>query len=359
MQNNALKNIIYSLVLLLLVFLVYLYRKNQPIPSDDNGTEVFKVVVSGQTMGTSYRIVYLDPSRREVKPQIDSLLLVFNQSLSTYMPDSEISRFNRGDSLVFESRFFYPILTKSKEVFMKTAGAFDPTVGPLVNVWGFGPEGASLADSTSIPELLKQVGLEKVAFDSLQAKKSIPGIYLDFSAIAKGYGVDEVGKFLQSKGINHFLVEIGGELMARGSNENGELWRVGISKPDEEGAADELFGIVALNGKGLATSGNYRNFYVVDGKKFSHTISPFTGFPVVHGLLSATAVADDCMTADAYATAMMVMGTEKSIALQKEVDGLEIFLIYNDENGVLKSYVSEGLEPYLSYSEQNKPSLDQ
>ncbi len=359
MQNNALKNIIYSLVLLLLVFLVYLYRKNQPIPSDDNGTEVFKVVVSGQTMGTSYRIVYLDPSRREVKPQIDSLLLVFNQSLSTYMPDSEISRFNRGDSLVFESRFFYPILTKSKEVFTKTEGAFDPTVGPLVNVWGFGPEGASLADSTSIPELLKQVGLEKVAFDSLQAKKSIPGIYLDFSAIAKGYGVDEVGKFLQSKGINHFLVEIGGELMARGSNENGELWRVGISKPDEEGAADELFGIVALNGKGLATSGNYRNFYVVDGKKFSHTISPFTGFPVVHGLLSATAVADDCMTADAYATAMMVMGTEKSIALQKEVDGLEIFLIYNDENGVLKSYVSEGLEPYLSYSEQNKPSLDQ
>jgi len=359
MQNNALKNIIYSLVLLLLVFLVYLYRKNQPIPSDDNDTEVFKVVVSGQTMGTSYRIVYLDPSRREVKPQIDSLLLVFNQSLSTYMPDSEISRFNRGDSLVFESRFFYPILTKSKEVFTKTEGAFDPTVGPLVNVWGFGPEGASLADSTSIPELLKQVGLEKVAFDSLQAKKSIPGIYLDFSAIAKGYGVDEVGKFLQSKGINHFLVEIGGELMARGSNENGELWRVGISKPDEEGAADELFGIVALNGKGLATSGNYRNFYVVDGKKFSHTISPFTGFPVVHGLLSATAVADDCMTADAYATAMMVMGTEKSIALQKEVDGLEIFLIYNDENGVLKSYVSEGLEPYLSYSEQNKPSLDQ
>lgn len=359
MQRNALKNIIYSIVLLLLVFLVYLYRKNQPLIADKPSSEVYKMVASGKTMGTSYRIVYLDPSRRQFKPQIDSLLLVFNQSLSTYIPDSEISRFNRGDSLVYESRFFYPILSKSKEVYTNTEGAFDPTVGPLVNVWGFGPGGASLEDSVSIPELLRKVGLEKVVFDSLQARKSIPGIYLDFSAIAKGYGVDEVGKFLESNGVNHFLVEIGGELLAKGNNENGELWRVGISEPDEEGAANELFGIIALNGKGLATSGNYRNFYIVDGKRLSHTISPFTGFPVVHGLLSATVVADDCKTADAYATAMMVMGTEKSIALQMEVAGLEVFLIYNDENGALKSYVSEGLKPYLSYAEKNRPSLDQ
>jgi len=359
MQKNALKNIIYSIVLLLLVFLVYLYRKNQPLLSEKPTKEAYKMVLSGKTMGTSYRIVYLDPSRREFKLQIDSLLQVFNQSLSTYIPDSEISRFNSGDSLLFESPFFYTVLSKSEEIYRLTEGAFDPTVGPLVNVWGFGPEGASLADSVAIPGLLKQVGLEKVVFDSIQVKKSIPGIYLDFSAIAKGYGVDVLGDFLESQGINHFLIEIGGELLANGTNEKGELWRVGISQPDEEGAANELFGIIALNGKGLATSGNYRNFYVVDGKKFSHTISPFTGFPVVHGLLSATVVADDCMTADAYATAMMVMGTEKSILMQKEVDGLDIFLIYNDENGVLKSYVSEGLKPYLSYAEQNKPSLDQ
>lgn len=359
MQKNALKNIIYSIVLLLLVFLVYLYRKNQPLTSDKPSTEVFKMVVSGQTMGTTYRIVFLDPSRREFKPQIDSLLQVFNQSLSTYISDSEISRFNAGDSLVYVSRFFYPVLAKSKEVYTNTEGAFDPTIGPLVNVWGFGPGGAYLEDSVSIPELLRQVGFEKVVFDGVQARKETPRIYLDFSAVAKGYGVDIVGEFLESKEIEHYLVEIGGELKAKGSNENGELWRVGISRPDEDGAANELFGIIALNGKGLATSGNYRNFYIVDGKKISHTISPFTGYPVVHGLLSATVVADDCMTADAYATAMMVMGTEKSIALQKEVDGLEIFLIYNDENGVLKSYVSEGLKPYLSYAEQNKPSLDQ
>jgi thiamine biosynthesis lipoprotein len=358
MQRNALKNIIYSIVLLLLVFLVYLYRKNQPLIAEKTSSEVNKMVVSGQTMGTSYRIVYLDPFRRQFKPQIDSLLLIFNQSVSTYIPDSEISRFNEGDSLVYKSRFFYPILEKSKEVYIATEGAFDPTVGPLVNVWGFGPGGASLEDSASIPGLLKQVGFENVVFDSIQARKSISGIYLDFSAVAKGYGVDVVGEFLESKDIEHFLVEIGGDLVAKGSNENGELWRVGISQPDEEGAANELFGIIALNGKGLATSGNYRNFYIVDGKKFSHTISPFTGYPVVHGLLSATVVADDCMTADAYATAMMVMGTEKSIALQKEVDGLEVFLIYNDENGAIKSYVSEGLKPYLSYAEQNKPSLE-
>lgn len=359
MQKNALKNSIYSIVLLLLVLLVYLYRKNEPITSDKPSKEEFKVVFSGQTMGTTYRIVYLDPDQRDFKSEIDSLLRIFNQSLSTYIADSELTKFNKGDSLVFESQFFYPILAKSREVYTMTDGAFDPTVGPLVNVWGFGPDGAALADSVSIPELLRQVGLEKVVFDNLQVRKNIPGIYLDFSAIAKGYGVDLVGEFLSSKDINHFLVEIGGELMAKGSNENGELWRVGITRPDEEGAANELFGIIALNGKGLATSGNYRNFYVVDGKKYSHTISPFTGYPVIHGLLSATVVAGDCMTADAYATAMMVLGTEKSIALQKEIDGLEIFLIYNDENGVLKSYVTEGLKPYLSYSEQNKPTLDQ
>lgn len=358
MQKSALKNSIYSIILLLLVLVVYLYRKNQPITTESVSRESIRMVLSGQTMGTSYRIVYLDPKQRDFKPQVDSLLKDFNQSLSTYLPDSEISRFNSGDSLVFQSEYFYPVLAKSKEVYTATDGAFDPTVGPLVNVWGFGPSGASLADSVSIPQLLKMVGFEKVLYDSNRVWKAIPGLYLDFSAVAKGYGVDEVGRFLASKGIGHYLVEIGGELAAKGSNEKGELWRVGISKPDEEGAANEIFGIIALDGKGLATSGNYRNFYIVDGKKYSHTISPYNGYPVAHGLLSATVVADDCMTADAYATAMMVLGTEKSIALQKENNGLEIFLIYNDEDGVLRSYVSDGLEPYLSYAEQNKPSLE-
>ncbi|MEX2568333.1 MAG: FAD:protein FMN transferase, partial [Cyclobacteriaceae bacterium] len=253
------------------------------------------------------------------------------------------------------SPYFFPVLKKSQEVYERTNGAFDPTVGQLVNVWGFGPEGASLKDSVGIPALLEKVGYDLLDFDSVWVKKRVSGIYLDFSAIAKGYGADLVAGFLRNQGISDFLVEIGGELVANGRNEKGELWRVGVSQPDEEGRADELYSIIALENKGMATSGNYRNFYMVDGKKFSHTISPFTGYPVEHGLLSATVVAEDCMTADAFATAFMVLGTEKAKEIQVRTEGLEIFLIFNDQEGNLKSFVSPGLEPYLTPVQENKP----
>ncbi|MFC4873872.1 FAD:protein FMN transferase [Negadavirga shengliensis] len=352
MRKNARKNIIYSIILLLLVFLVYLYRqyKQSPIVQEKDP----KMVLSGPTMGTTYRIVYLDWERRDFKKEIDSLLNVFNQSLSTYIPDSELSRFNRSDSVIFRLPYFYPVLEKSKEVYENTSGAFDPTVGPLVNVWGFGPEGASMKDSLHINQLLDRVGFEKIVFDETGVKKTYPEVYLDFSAIAKGYGVDVVADWLSDNGIDNFLVEIGGELVGRGTNESGELWRVGVTRPDEEGLANDLYSIIALDNRGMATSGNYRNFYEVDGQKFSHTISPFTGYPVRHGLLSATVVAENSMTADAYATALMVLGTDASIALQKDTGDFEMLLIYNDEEGNMKSYVSEGLKPYLSVAKEDK-----
>ncbi len=354
MHKNARKNIIYSLVLLIVVFLVYLYRQRDTSPQPPSTSQSQRMVVSGTTMGTTYRVVYLDDQYRDYKQGIDSLLRVFNQSLSTYIPDSEISRFNLEDSIRFTLPYFLPVLEASKEVYEHTEGAFDPTVGPLVNAWGFGPEGASRKDSTEIKELLKLVDFGLVEFDSASARKLQPGLYLDFSAIAKGYGVDVVAEFLHQKGISNMLVEIGGELVARGLNENGELWRVGVSQPDEEGRAEELYSIIALENQALATSGNYRNFYVEDGQKFSHTISPFTGYPVRHGLLSATVIAKDCMRADAYATAMMVMGTEASKQLQQRVEGLEILLIFNDEEGQLQSFVSKGLEPYVTMVQENK-----
>lgn len=352
MNNNAQKNIIYSIILLLLVVIVYLFRQNKEasqgkeIASTDT---IGRMVIDGQTMGTIYRIVYLDPSQRDLKSNVDSVLRVFNQSLSTYIPDSEISRFNNLDSLVFESPFFLPVLEASKEIFEATAGAFDPTVGPLVNLWGFGPGGPQLKDSVNISSILNQVGFQHISFTNKYVKKEVPGMYLDFSAIAKGYGVDVVADYLISKGIDNFLVEIGGELVAKGVNDKGELWKVGINRPEELGNPEELYSIIALDDKGMATSGNYRNFYEVDGLKISHTIDPKTGRPVRHGLLSATVLADDCMTADAIATALMVMGTDKSIELQKQLKTFEIFLIYNDESGQLNSFASEGLKPYLSF----------
>lgn len=352
MNNNAQKNIIYSIVLLLLVVIVYLYRQSKESTEEallSDFASNNRMVVDGQTMGTTYRIVYLDLQQRNLKNEVDSLLKIFNQSLSTYIPDSEISRFNKGDSLVFELPYFLPVLEASKKVFEFTGGAFDPTVGPVVNLWGFGPGGPQLKDSVNIASILPRIGFTKITFDKQSVKKQVPEMYLDFSAIAKGYGVDVVADFLKSKGIENYLVEIGGELLARGVNDKGELWKVGINNPEELASPDELYSIVALDNKGMATSGNYRNFYDVDGIKLSHTIDPQTGRPVRHGLLSATVLAEDCMTADAIATALMVMGTEKAIALQKSNPTFEVFLIFNDESGVLASYASEGIKPYLSF----------
>ncbi|WP_296705057.1 FAD:protein FMN transferase [Algoriphagus sp.] len=351
MRPNARKNIIYSLVLLAMVILVYSWRNQNPKTAEQekefevNG----KLTLSGKTMGTTYNITYLDDEGRDFQPSIDSLLVVFNQSLSTYIPDSELSRFNNSDTLDYELPYLYPILQASKEINLKTSGAFDPTVGPLVNIWGFGPTGPELKDSVDIQNLLKLVGFEKVDFDSEQVRKKVSGIYLDFSSIAKGYGVDVVAEFLSSKGIKNYLVEIGGELVAGGVNENGELWKVGVNRPEESSSASDLFSIIALQDKGMATSGNYRNFYVRDSVKISHTINPKTGYPISQNLLSATVIAEDCMTADAYATALMVMGTEQAIALDSALDEIEVFLIYSDENGEFKTFASEELKPYLSF----------
>jgi FAD:protein FMN transferase len=350
MRSNANKNIIYSIVLLLMVAIVYLYRQNQKLDFQVSTQEVTsKLVLSGNTMGTTYRIVYLDAQNRNFQGSVDSLLLVFNQSLSTYIQNSELSRFNQGDSLIFESPFMFPVLESSKEIFELTNGAFDPTVGPLVNLWGFGPEGPQLKDSVNINILLNLVDFNAIAFDNVQVKKLKPKMYLDFSAIAKGYGVDIVAEFLEAKGIDNMLVEIGGELVAKGTNENGELWKVGVSKPEELTKPDELYSIIALGNKAMATSGNYRNYYEAGGMRISHTIDPATGRPVKHGLLSATVVAENCMKADALATALMVMGTEKAIELQSKNPDFQIFLIYNDENGQMKSFASEGIIPFLSF----------
>ncbi|WP_143959585.1 FAD:protein FMN transferase [Litoribacter populi] len=354
MRNNARKNVIYSIILLLIVFIVFLYRQNQQNPPESGSVEQDgKVTLTGETMGTTYRVVYLDEQSRDFKKQIDSVLVAFNNSQSTYIPDSEISRFNRQDTLEFESKYFLEVLEASKDVFELTSGAYDPTIGPLVNVWGFGPEGAQRKDSTEIKDLLRLVDFNLIQYDSSKVWKTKPGVYLDFSAIAKGYGVDVVVDFLEGQGIYNMLVEIGGELVGRGVNENGELWKVGINQPDEDGARDDLFSIIALDDQGLATSGNYRNFYERDGVKYSHTISPKTGFPVRHGLLSATVVAENCMLADAYATALMVMGTEEAIALQKSSKAFEVLLIYNDEEGNLATFVSEGLKPFISFIDRD------
>lgn len=340
---NTKKNALYSLFLVIFLVGIWWYRDLRG--KEDVG---HKIEISGATMGTTYNIKYLHENNVNYKHGIDSLLSAVNQSMSTYIPDSEISRFNKGTILKYESGFFYPVLKKSREVYEKTSGAFNPTVGPLVNAWGFGPDTTRVPAKATIDSLLAFVSFDSIYFDTISVCKLKKGMQLDFSAIAKGYGVDVVAAFLKDKGINNMMVEIGGEVYCDGRNENGKMWKIGINNPQNEVTTGELQAIVQLDDRALATSGNYLNYYEKDGKKYSHTISPKTGYPVEHNLLSASIFAKDCMTADAFATACMVMGTDRAISLLSKSEYLEGYLIYSDEEGNIQTFTTEGIKNFIS-----------
>ena len=329
---------LFPVLVILLLLLVWQYRKKNSQPVNFH--------ITGTTMGTIvYNVKYIDTENGiNHKAEIDTLLAAFNRSLSTYIPDSEISRFNSGALLKFESNFFWPVLRESKKVYEVTGGAFDPTVMPLVNAWGFGPDEIERPDSSTIDSLKKLVGFDQVFFDSVSICKLQEGVKLDFSAIAKGYAVDLVLDFLEEEGIEDIFVEIGGEVATKGTNtvEN-KPWSVGVEDPTQSVENRALFTAFAMQNSAVATSGNYRNFYEVDGKKISHTINPHTGYPVVHSLLSASVFADNCMAADAYATAFMVLGLEKSIEIVEKMEGLDAYLIFSDPKGRLQTYVSDNL----------------
>ena len=346
-MDNRRKNLIYSLILIVLIVGVWLYRNHQ------SGTEATTaggqlVSFKGSTMGTYYEVTYGDKEERNLQSGVDSLLKAFNQSLSTYIPSSEISRFNVETLLKYESPFFYPVLKRSREIYEETHGAFDPTVGPLVNAWGFGPDGVESSPSTKVLDSLKQlVNFDSIFFDSLAVCKMLPGMKLDFSAIAKGYGTDVVADYLHSKGLKNIYVNIGGEVRTYGQHPSGRPWRTGINTPSTNtNEQNQAQAIMEITDRAVATSGNYRNYYERDGKLYSHTISPYTGQPVRHSLLSATVVAPDCMTADAYATAFMVVGLDSAKQLLQQQPEIEAYLIYSDGEGYAH-WVSPGLEENL------------
>lgn len=343
------KNIIYSILLGLSFLAVWGYRRWNAPEAAEELKEFKKIELWGNTQGTTFSVKYLDKQGRNLQKEVDSLLVAFSQSLSTYIPESEISRFNREALHKFESPFFYPVLQKSKEVFKETGGAFDPTIAPLVNAWGFGPEGRKTPTEARLASLLPLVNFDSIFFDSVAVCKMIPHMQLDFNSIAQGYSVDVVADYLKSKGISHMFVEIGGEAYAQGYNEKGERWRIGINTPSEDlEEQQKLQAVVSLKGQAIATSGNYRNFYEKDGVKYAHTISPVTGRPVQHSLLSVSVFAPDCMTADAYATAFMVIGMEKAKAILDKNKALDAYFIYSDARGKLQTWTSPGMEEQIN-----------
>jgi len=297
----------------------------------------------GPVFGTSFSIIYEYEEGKSLDEDIIQVMSEFNSSLSTYDPVSVISRFNQNDPKVVADHYFTECFEKALEISEVTEGAFDLTVAPLVNVWGFGFAKVDSVFPGLIDSLLEFTGYEKVVLKDGKLIKDKPGIMLDASAIAKGFGVDVVSAYLESHGIVNYLVEIGGELRCKGFNPKDSLWRVGVDKPLENMLEREFQAILTLTNISMATSGNYRQFYEKDGVRYSHTIDPYTGYPVRHSLLSATVLAEDCMTADAYATAFMVMGLNKARQLVEADSSLEALFIYSNENGDLVTWASEGM----------------
>ena len=306
--------------------------------------------ISGYTQGTTYNITYQDPDSTDYQEQLEKLLGEFDQSLSTYIPSSIVSRMNQGIPDVVADEYFRICFLAAEEVYAATGGAFDITVAPVVNAWGFGFTERSRVDSALIDSLLQFVGMNKVSLRENKLVREREGMMLDMNAIAQGYAVDVLAGFFDAENIENYLVEIGGEVRCSGKNRFGLDWRIGIDKPIDglQLPGVQMQAIVQISGRSLATSGNYRRFYEADGIKYSHTIDPSTGYPVQHGLLSATVVASDCMRADAYATAFMVMGYEKARRFLEKHTYLDAYLIFNDEMGEYRVWYTAGMEKILS-----------
>ena len=326
------KNILYLFVLVLCA-----------CSSSDN-----KILVknSGEAQGSYYHIQYLSENGENYKSQIDSILLEVDSSLSIYKDYSLISKLNKGENVKTDT-LFNAVFLGAEKVFQESEGNFDCSVSPLVNAWGFYKNklGDTLViDSLKFRKILPYVGFDKISLfaDSLVLPK---GMSLDFNSIAQGYTVDVIAQFLLSKGDSNYLVEVGGELLANGRNADGNIWRVGVDKPSEDIDRQERFQfILDLEDKALATSGNYRKFYEKDGVKYAHTINPFTGFPAQNRLLSVTVIHNNCMLADAYATAFMVMGVKKSKQFAKTHPEIEIYLVYTGKDGAWKTYISPSMQ---------------
>jgi thiamine biosynthesis lipoprotein len=307
-------------------------------------SEYFKI--AGFAQGTTYHITYENSTGKDYSTAIESILKDFDESLSIYDSTSIISKINSNDPSAEADDWFVTVFNKSAEVNQISEGAFDITVGPVVRAWGFGTAPFVKHDTAYIDSLLQYVGMEKVRLENRKVVKSSPGVQLDVNALAQGYSVDVVCDFLASQGIKNYLVEIGGEVRGKGTNASDNLWSIGIDKPKDGNImpGDDLQAIIRIDNKALATSGNYRKFYVEDGVKYSHTIDPKTGFPARNTLLSTTVIASDCITADALATTFMVLGLEKSKQLLEKLPDIEVYFIYSNQNGDYEVFSTKGIE---------------
>jgi thiamine biosynthesis lipoprotein len=310
-------------------------------------------LAEGRTMGTTYHITVVSDSSQGVgglKEKIDARLDEINRVFSTHIKDSEISRFNAWSKVgeKFQvSADFMKVMRVGRRIYQLSEGAWDGTVNPLVNLWGFGPtrKEIRMPPAADIKALLPEVG-----FDHIEIKepnflvKNLASVTLDLNSIAKGFAVDEVAKLIAAAGFQNYLVEIGGEVYAAGVRRDGGKWRVGINMPRKDAAINAVYKVVSISNQAFATSGDYRNFIVINGVRYSHVINPRTGYPVSNGVVSVSILADDCTLADGLATAVMVMGAEKGIDLVNRLQDVECIIVVQKADGSLLDYYSTGIK---------------
>ncbi len=302
---------------------------------------------TGMVFGTVYNITY--QSDKNLKQDIEAELQKVDNSLSPFNKSSIISKINRNENPEVND-MFAEVFNLAEKVSGETGGAFDITVAPLVNMWGFGTKQFHRPDRESVDSLMKFVGFNKVVMRNKHVQKQNPNIQLDCSGIAKGYGCDVVARFFRSKGIKNFMIEIGGEIVTSGNNEKRLPWSIGVTKPTDDSlqTSQELQTVLNVTDKAMATSGNYRNFYMDGNRKLAHTIDPHTGYPVQHSLLSSTVLASDCATADAYATAFMVLGIDKAKKVLEHHPELMAYFIYAGKDGKMQVWFSPSLKDKIA-----------
>ena len=318
-----------------------LYSQHEPVKFD------------GKAQGTTYHITYFDEQNRDFQSEIEKILSDFDKSVSTYIPTSIISKINSNQKNVIVDKYFITCFNKAKEIWKNTNGAFDPTVYPLVNAWGFGPGKKQKIEKPIIDSILKFVGFNLIELKGNTVIKKDPRVSLDFNAFAQGYSVDVVSEFLDSKKITSYIVEIGGEVYAKGKKLNGDNWTVGIEKPiDNKDSENPLKAIVKLENLAISTSGNYRRFFIENGIRYGHHIDPKTGYPTKNNLLSASVFAKECISSDANATGLLVMGLEKAKAFLQLHKELQAYLIYSDDKGNYQIFETPGLQSIVSDAEE-------
>lgn len=302
---------------------------------------------SGTVFRTLYRIKYESPVLLTEK--IDAELQAFNLSLNPFNPNSIIAKVNNNEPVEVDD-WFIDVFNKSREVYENSNGVFDPTAAPMINLWGFGFSKMDSITPQMVDSIKEFVGYDKVRLEGRTILKEDPRIMFNFSAIAKGYASDVIARLLEREGVKNYMVDIGGEIAMKGVNQHGDCWRIGINKPEDDNSAvshgiEEI--VQPCKACGVATSGDYRNYYIKDGRKYAHTIDPRTGYPAGQSILSATILAEDCMTADAYATACMAMGLSEAKEMAEKLSTIEYFIIYADEDGRQQVAYSPGMLSFL------------